>query len=113
MSEHRTDKYLKVEGILDADEKSIFLESFFAVAPHQRGAHVADVLSMLDDHDEHCGEIDELWESGDGPILRPEMTRASLAGLFTPCWHVCYYLYGRTKPTWSQVKALVNRVENP
>jgi hypothetical protein len=110
MTEHRADKYLKVESVLTAEEKHALLEAFFETAPHQRGAHVADILSVLDDTDSYCGDIDELWESGDGPVLRPEMTKASLTGLFTPCWHACFFI-GRAKPTWPQVKALVERVQ--
>lgn len=112
MSEHSSDKYLKIEGVLTPEEKTALLEAFFAVAPHQRGAHVADVLSMLDDHDEHCGEVDELWESGTEPEVRRAMTAASLKGLFSPCWHVAFYVDGRTKPTWPRVKAFVDRVLN-
>lgn len=112
MTEHRADKYLKIESVLTADEKRILLESFLTVAPHQKGAHVADVLDMLDDYDEHCGEIDELWESGDvGTDVRTNMTEGSLKGLFGPCWLACYYSSGRSKPTWAQVKALIERVQ--
>ena len=121
MTEHRADKYLKIESVLTADEKRILLESFLTVAPHQKGAHVADVLDMLDDYDEHCGEIDELWESGDvGTDVRTKMTQGlppcqdplqSLKGLFGPCWLACYYSLGRAKPTWPQVKALIERVQ--
>lgn len=57
----KPDPYLRAESLLSEQEKSEFLTTFCAINPRYRGAHVADILEVLSEHDAHIGEAEDAY----------------------------------------------------
>lgn len=73
-----TDIYLDAQDALTAAQRTEFLRNADAMFPRLRGAHVADVLSILDDADWACGEREASYDAGSFDALDPAGVRVAL-----------------------------------
>jgi hypothetical protein len=102
--EHTVDILVTIdEKALNEQERANFLAFF----PRQRGAHVADILDLLDQHDTFCGPMERVHES-----LRAEAS-GPLGELFRPAFYLAVFLNheGRAERiTPESVKAWMERL---
>lgn len=85
---------------MSADERKMFLDRFTKANPHLRGAHVADVLSMLHDSDSHL-EVTEPFYDG-----HPDAGQ-----LGSLCAIAVVYIYGTAEPPDEWIEELLARVQ--
>lgn len=61
-TQHRSDPFLAIDRALHDDERETFLRRFTHHNPHWRGAHVADILSELDNADAMLRQVEDFFE---------------------------------------------------
>ena len=103
-----THLFLGVEAILSDEEKDTFLENVFAEYPNLRGAHVADVLDIMYDHDEHLEVTEPQYEEHEEEIIA-----FGIPKLFGLCAYLALYLWpdDDDEARWQHTKDLVARWE--
>lgn len=57
-----TDIVLAVERGMTDDERSLVLSRWAKANPHYVGAHVADILDLLSDHDANLAQTEPWWD---------------------------------------------------
>lgn len=57
------DLALRIDRLMTAEERRVFLNTFCSNNPHYRGAHVADILETLYDTDSHVEKTDAMYEA--------------------------------------------------
>lgn len=91
---------LDVEAALTMEEKTTFLDRMTARNPGWRGAHVADLLDVMDDSDAHIDIVEPLCEAHPDEWTKTHSYAAQVA---------CVLLYP-TRPIWADVTAIVDRI---
>jgi hypothetical protein len=84
-----THLYLGVEEILTQDEKDRFLDKVFAAHPNLKGAHVADVIDIMSNHDMHLEYTEAMYEAHEERIAAIGAPKVA-----TLCCYLALYLYG-------------------
>lgn len=62
-TERRATRLLAVERAMTLEEREQFLARFVGINPHYDGAHVADILDILNDSDSHLDVTEPLLEA--------------------------------------------------
>jgi hypothetical protein len=89
---------MAAETALTSAERTAFLDRF---EPH-RGAHVADILDMLDDTDSNLDVIEAYYENHAQDVPEPN--------LLSTATYLCLYLGDVHSLTWDKVKAMIERI---
>jgi hypothetical protein len=103
------DLSLVVQNALTDIEKREFLDRFCHLNPRWRGAHVADVLCVLFDHEEHLEVIEAVAEEAkdENPCLDPPQPGFEQDELFDLCVLAVIYAHGPECTKWAVVKPLL------
>jgi hypothetical protein len=92
---------LQVEHNMTQEERQLFLDTFCAQNPHYRGAHVADILSVLYDTDSHLDKTDAMYEAHKSDIEKFPRGLYSMA--------VFVAIYCRMGTDWEIIRDLLPR----
>lgn len=92
-----------IERVLTEEEKKKFLDEFYKLNPHYRGAHVSDVLDELNDTDAHIAVIDDFFTTHEAELGDVFLTANAI--------RVCIYTHGLAGVNWENVSKLVTRCE--
>jgi hypothetical protein len=101
------DVYLATEAGLTPEQREQLLELAFREAPRLRGAHVADVLDIFDDHDYCLHWTEPFYEQH--PIVWPEDAeapgpdKAKIRGVAV----LTAAILAQAVPEWSAVEAII------
>lgn len=95
----KTDLLLAADQAVSPEERRAFLDHF----PKMQGAHVADILEMLDDNDAHLDVVEPMYEQHAHEVPEP--------GLLAIATHLCIGIRGDvTGVDWESVRELVERI---
>ncbi|PBV09243.1 hypothetical protein CJU35_05145 [Pseudomonas aeruginosa] len=94
-STDRSNFFIAADKALTSAERESFLDRF----PRQNGAHVADILSMMDNADSNLELIEAMYDEHGSEVDEP--------GLLSTACHVCAVL---DQTSWSDVSAMVDRI---
>lgn len=97
------DLYLATEVSLTESEREAFLAAFTRANPHWRGAHVADVLAVLDCHEAHLAIVEPLHEAH----------AAEWSARHRLATYVAIWAYGKDWATWERVSEIATRRAPP
>ncbi len=92
---------LQVERNMTEEEKQLFLNTFCSQNPHYRGAHVSDILSILQDTDSHIETTDAMWEAHKADIEKYPR------GLYAMVVYVA--IYCKMGTDWEIIRDLLKR----
>lgn len=79
-----TDIYVKVEQLLTEEERALFLARVTKSNPQLSGAHVADILAMMDDSDFHLELVEPAFDALKDQVKEPD--------LIGPCAIAAFYV---------------------
>lgn len=100
-----TDMLIAAQRALTETETEQFLANFVALNPSWRGAHVADVLEVLDSTDAHLGVIESLYDDHQKDVPEPRLL--AIAG------YLSIYVDGNPDVVaWERVQGFVERVRS-
>ncbi len=91
-----TDIFLEADRSLTANERRDFLDRF----PQQRGAHVADILSMLDDNDSYLDVVESMHEEHGHEVPEPRLLAVAT--------YICMGIYDGA--VWGTVSPVISRI---
>lgn len=84
------------------EERTTFLKIIHEHNPNMRGAHVADVLDIMAQHDSHVGVVEEYLEQHQ--VEHPSLLGAAVRAMF-------FIKGGQSEVRWEDVEELMKRVQ--
>jgi hypothetical protein len=94
----QTDVWLAADAAVTEDERRAFLDRF----PRLRGAYVADVLDILDNHDEYLDVLEPMHEEHGADVPNKRVLTAATL--------LCAGIHGADAVTWGRVRELAERI---
>lgn len=94
-STDRTIYFIAADKALTSAERESFLDRF----PRQNGAHVADILSMMDNADANLELVEAMYDEHASEVAEP--------GLLSTACHVCAVL---DQKSWEHISSMVDRI---
>lgn len=92
------DIYIRVERLLTEEERKLFLAGVIKNNPQLNGAHVADILAIMDDSDFHLELVEPAYDALKDKVKEPD--------LISPCAIAAFYVQ---RPSVNYVAELVGR----